>query len=155
MFKFGNRSLHTLSSSIYDPFPWNHSLHWIGLPVLPRQTLWLPVSVPFPLLPPLSICVPFSAPWPFKALGQLHVLLTSTPVAPHQRGTPFYVNVSSYLSACFLPALYILGRQSPVCCVILTHYSLLSSQNVCFRIDGILFVKVICWNGLGASSAIS
>lgn len=117
--------------------PFHETAPYTGLGFLssPRQTLRLPVSVPFPLLPLLSICVP----------SLLHDLLrpwvscmscSPNPVAPHQRGTLFYVNVSSYLSACFLRALYILGRQSPVCCVILTHYSLLSSQNVCFWIDG-------------------
>lgn len=43
-----------------------------------------------------------------------------------------------------------------VCCIILTHYSLLSSQNVSFWINRwILFVKVIGWNGLGRRALLS
>lgn len=134
MFKFGNRSLRTflvLWSPSMKPLL---TLDWASCPPLGRPCGFLSL---FPSLccPLLSICVP----------SLLHDLLrpwvscmscSPNPVVPHQRGTLFYVNVSSYLSACFLRALYILGGQSPVCCVILTHYSLLSSQNVCFWIDG-------------------
>lgn len=118
----------------------------MGFLASPERTL-TSLPVPYPCCPFSKIRVsPPPAALPFKAISVARQPLMS-PLAPHPRGTHPCVLGSPYMSACFISSIWLftLGKQRPsflfvcVCCIILTHYSPYSSQNIAFRVNGWIF----------------